>query len=156
MLPDDLENKIINQDWKGLQIKAVEEGRGVFACKDFKKNEPICNYGGIFMNHDCAKKNFLPYDEKCDYLLEINQKFEGEYTKFYLNHDNSTETFGKYLNHSKIHPNLSFKIYSTKNNKLDVIFIAKKKILAGSQLLWDYGKSYSGVNACVKSCSKCP
>ena len=47
--------------------------------------------------------------------------------KFYLNHDASTETFGKYINHSKVHPNLTFKIFIMKDSTLDVIFFAKKK-----------------------------
>ena len=37
VLRDELEDKIVNQNWKGVLIKAVEEGRGVFASKDFKK-----------------------------------------------------------------------------------------------------------------------
>ena len=137
-----------NQAWTGLEIRKVEEGNGVFACVDFKKNDVICNYGGKFLHEKYVKKYLLPFEEKCDYLLELDDNC-------YLNHDSSTSTFGKYINHSKLHPNLNAKIYSTKDSKLDVIFRAKKKIAKGSQLLWNYGKQFSGVKDCVKSCHLC-
>ena len=46
-----MRNKLEKQDWNGLEVKIVNEGKGVFASKDFKKHQPICNYGGIFMNY---------------------------------------------------------------------------------------------------------
>ena len=144
-----------NQDWTGLEIRKVEEGKGVFARIDFKKNQVICNYGGKFLDEKYVKKYLLPFEEKCNYLLEFNEQIDGRFTKLYLNHDSSTETFGKYINHSKLHPNLDIKIYATKDQKLDVIFRAKKKIAKGTELLWNYGRDFSGVNDCVKSCSVC-
>lgn len=154
-IPDEWASKSDKQDWTGLEVLKCAEGKGVFATVDLKKNDVICNYGGHFLNEDYTKKYLLPYEEKCNYLLEMFQKYKGHFQKFYLNHDFSTETFGKYVNHSKLHPNLEFKIYVTEDEKLDVIFIAKKNIAKGSEVLWNYGKSFNGVNDCVKSCSLC-
>ena len=46
-------------------------------------------------------------------------------------------------------------IYATGKNKLDVIFVAKRDITVDEEIVWDYGKNYTGVNACVTSCFKC-
>lgn len=85
----------------------------------------------------------------------MREKHRGNWVKLYLNHDDSTHSMGKYINHSKLHPNLTYKIYATKDLKLDVIFFAKSKIVKGSELLWNYGNQFSGVNDCVQSCKKC-
>lgn len=154
-IPEEWESRLANQDWKGLEIRAVKEGKGVFACDNFKKNEVVCNYGGKFLDEQYAKKYLLPFEEKCNYLLEFNEQIDGCRTKFYLNHDASTQSFGKYINHSKLHPNLDIKIYSTKDKKLDVIFRTTKKISKGTQLVWNYGKNFSGVKDCVDTCLIC-
>ena len=43
----------------------------------------------------------------------------------------------------------------TGKNKLDVIFVAKCDIQVNEEIVWDYGKNYTGVNPCVTSCFKC-
>ena len=47
------------------------------------------------------------------------------------------------------------KIYATGKNKLDVIIVAKRDITVDEEIVWDYGKNYTGVNSCVTSCFKC-
>ena len=47
------------------------------------------------------------------------------------------------------------KIYATGKNKLDVIFVAKCDIRVDEEIVWDYGKNYTGVNPCVTSYFKC-
>ena len=143
------------QEWTGLEICSVPEGKGVFSTVEFKKNYAIYNYGGIFLSEEYAKAFLLPYEEKCNYLLELHERYKRKWVKFYLNHDASTETFGKYINHSKVHPNLTFKIFITKDSTLDVIFFANKKISKGTELLWNYDKQFSGVKDCVNSCVLC-
>ena len=115
------------QEWTGLEICRVPEEKGVFSTVEFKKNYAICNYGGIFLSEKYAKAFLLPSEEKCNYLLELHERYKWKWVQFYLNHDASTETFGKYINHSKVHSNLTFKIFITKDSTLDVIFFAKKK-----------------------------
>ena len=66
---------------------------------------------GIFLSEEYTKAFLLPYEEKCNYILELSERYKQKWVKFYLNH----ETFGKYINHSKVYPNLTFKIFITKD-----------------------------------------
>ena len=99
----------------------------MFSTVEFKKNYAICNYGGIFLSEEYTKAFLLPYEEKCNYLLELHERYKWKWVKFYLNHDASTETFGKYINHLKVHPNLTFKIFVTKIQHWMLYFLQKKK-----------------------------
>lgn len=157
LVPQKWEPMIASQEWKGLEIRSVAEGKGVFATVTFQKNDVICNYGGKFLTEEYAKTFLLPYEEKCNYLVEMRENFQGNWVNFYLNHDSCSTKFffGKYINHSKLHPNLTFKIYVTKDIKLDFLFFAKMRILKGTELVWNYGSNFSGVNSCVNSCKKC-
>lgn len=154
----DVEDKCLSQNWDGLEIRNnLKEGRGVFTKITFKKGTLVCNYGGLNLNAEYANKNLIPFEEKCDYLVELY-----EYTKkktrqyFYLNSNPCEDnTFGQLLNHSSLHPNVVPKVYVTSKGELDIIFYCKRNILLGEQVVWDYGKSYSGVNSCVSSCLKC-
>lgn len=154
-MPDKWAVKCASQSWTGAEIRSVAEGKGIFSTKEFEKNEVVCNYGGKFLSEEYATQHLLPFEEKCNYLIEIQENVNGKLVKFFLNHDESTESIGKYLNHSKLHANLRIRIFATKDNKLDVLFLAKKKICSDVQLLWDYGKSFMGVEDCVKSCQIC-
>ena len=71
----------------------------------------------------------------------------------YLNcNPTGSQTYGQLLNHSSLHPNAITKIYATGKNKLDVIFVAKHDITVDEEIVWGYGKKYTGVNPCVTSC----
>ena len=123
--------------------------------KIIKKDTAVCNYGGHFVKQEFAEEYLLPYEEKCDYLLELEENFKGEWKKFYLNHDEkSCETVGKYLNHSKKHPNLTMRVYADKD-KVEVIFFTLRKIYVNEQLVWNYGPQYNGVWDCVDTCRRC-
>lgn len=154
-LPEKWEEFVHKQSWPGLQIRDVVEGKGVFSTQEFRKGDIICNYGGNFLEEDYVKKYLIPFEEKCTYLLEMHEKFRESWGKFYLNHNDYTKTIGKFINHSKIHDNLKYKIYVRKDGQLDVLFFAKSKIVPNTELLWNYGKTYSGVEDCVDSCKKC-
>lgn len=158
--PKIYKEKCVNQEWPGLSVQTTAEGKGVFAAQNFKKGTVICNYGGLEVSEEYAESKLLPFEKKCNYLVEMNEKHRGIYKKFFLNHNIESEkrvgwTYGKFLNHSKVHPNLEFRVVVTGKDKLDVLFLAKHNICINDQLLWDYGKNYSGVNACVESCKKC-
>lgn len=151
-----MQRRVDAQDWDGLIIREVDEGRGVFVEKEIRKGTVVCNYGGDFLTKEYAEINLLKHPKKCDYLVELKEISHGERKTFYLNHNNNTRfSFGKLLNHSKLHPNLSIKIFETVQNTLDVIFVARRKILQGEQLLWNYGKAFTGVDDCVSDCSRC-
>lgn len=155
LMPEKYVLKCERQTWRGVEIRDVTEGRGLFATKEFSKDSIVCNYGGHFVTEEDAREKLIPFQDKCDYLLEFIVRVERKTLKFYRNHDESTHTLGKFINHSSLHPNLTTRTYETRVNQLDVLFIAKKKIPKDSELLWDYGNSYTGVNNCVNSCSIC-
>ena len=74
----------------------------------------------------------------------------------YLNcHLTGSKTYGQLLNHSSLHSNAVTKIYATGKNQLDIIFVAKCDIRVGEEIVWDYGKNYTGLNPCVTLCFKC-
>lgn len=157
LCPAFYKKKCSNQHWPGLSIKAAgkNEGRGVFATQSFRKGTVICNYGGVDVTEEDAESMLLPFEDKCDYLVELVENYKGTTKRFFLNHTEESETYGKLLNHSKLHPNLNVKVVVTRENRLDILFLAKHKISVNDQLVWDYGDSYSGVRPCVESCRKC-
>ena len=117
------------------------------------KKTPLCNYGGVLVTRNYAEKYLLPFEDKCDYVYETT---DDGIKQFYLNcHPTGSKTFGQLLNHSSLHPNAITKIYTIGKNKLDVIFVAKRDVRVDEEIVWDYGKNYTGVNPCVTSCFKC-
>ena len=104
-----------------------------------------------------AEKHMLPYEEQCNYLVELREKTcDGASVKVFVNFDPGKEkTFGQLLNHSSVHANVEPKIYLSESNKLDILFRAKRKIKEDEEIVWDYGSNFSGVNNCVSSCIKC-
>ena len=157
VLPENLLRKCRNQDWSGLQIwSGLVEGNGVFAQEHFVKNTPLCNYGGVQLTSNYAEKHLLPFEDKCDYVLELREMTDNGIKHIYLNcNPTGSKTYGQLLNHSSLHPYAVMKIYATGKNKLDVIFVAKRDITVDEEIVWDYGKNYTGVNPCVTSCFKC-
>ena len=156
IIPSELKKRCQVQSWEGLKLKTgLKEGKGVVAGKVILKCTAVCNYGGHFIQQEYAEKNLLPFEKKCNFLLEMNENYKGKNIKFYLNHDeNSPETFGKYLNHSKKHPNVKMRVY-VDGDKLEVIFFTTKKVDIGEQLVWNYGSKYQGVGECVENCKIC-
>ena len=72
VLPENLMRKCGNQDWSDLQIRSgLMEGNGVFAQEHFVKNTLLCNYGGVQGTRNYAEKYLLPFEDKCDYVLEL-------------------------------------------------------------------------------------
>ena len=127
VLPENLMRKCGNQDGSGLQIRyGLMEGNGVFSQKLFVKNTPLCNYGGVQVTSNYAEKYLLPFEDKCDYVIEICETTNDGIKHIYQNcHPTGSKTYGQLLNHSSLHSNAITKIYTTGKNRLDVIFVAK-------------------------------
>ena len=123
----------------------LRNGVGVFAKIDICFTNYICQYGGVEINSQQA--SLLESDKNSDFLLVVGDGKE----RFHLNHnEETTENFGKYINHSSKHPNLFYKI--GRNNKKEVRFYAKKFIPKGTQLVYNYGKHYQRLRPCVDTC----
>ena len=158
VMPKNLHEQCKKQSWTKIKIvEGLPEGKGVFAISDIEKGTYVCNYGGIFLSFRYCEKNLLPFDDKCNYLVEMKENVNGKWEKVFLNHDeNTVETFGKFLNHSHIHPNVKCKIFAIDEDKIiDILFKALRDVKKGEQIVWDYGPNFSGVDRCVKSCSRC-
>ena len=116
----------------------------------------MCNYGGVQVTKKYAEKYLLPFEDKCNFVVKLCETTEDGMKLFYLNcHPTESKTFGQLLNHSSLHPNVVTKICTTGKNKLAVIFVARRDIKVDEEIIWDYGKNYTGVNPCVTSCLKC-
>lgn len=157
ILPDELQEKCLKQDWCGIEIRSgLKEGRGVFAKKAIKKNTPLCNYGGVQVSRSYAEKYLLPDDDKCNYLVELLETTSHGMELFYINCDSKKDkTYGQLINHSSLHPNATPRTFAIAKGKLEIIFCSQRDIKSGEEIVWDYGKSYNGVEPCVDSCIKC-
>ena len=157
-IPDEYREKCAFQSWEGVKVVPVlAEGRGFFSMKTFSRGSFICNYGGLNVTESYAEKHMLPFDNKCNYLVELREKTcDGASVKVFINFDPDKEkTFRQLLNHLFVHANAELKIYLSKSNKLDILFRAKRKIKEDEEIVWDYRSNFSGVNNCVSSCIKC-
>ena len=157
ILTEEFCQKYINQDWNRLEIRSrLKEGHSVFVKRVFRKDEYLCNYGGVMVSKVDAQQNLLPYDEKCNYLVELWEETCHGPDTFYINYNSSKQkTYGQLINHSLEHPNATMWTYAVSINVLDLMFSANRTINPGEQITWNYGKKYSGVNPCVDSCQKC-
>ena len=117
----------------------------------------MCNYGGVQLTSNYTEKHLLPFEDKCDYVLELCEMTDNGIKHIYLNCNPTTgsKTYGQLLNHSSLHPDAVMKIHATGKNKLDVIFVAKCDIKVDEEIVWDYGKNCTSVNPCVPLCFKC-
>ncbi|MBI3671776.1 SET domain-containing protein [Candidatus Azambacteria bacterium] len=105
-----------------FKVKRSRSGLGLFAEDDIKKGDFIIEYTGKIISHDEAN------EKGGKYLFEINSKrtIDGS----------GRENKARYINHS-CRPNCEVEI------KKDRVFVyAKKKIKAGEELSYDYGKEY--------------
>ena len=108
-IPDEYRENCAFQSWGGVKVvPGLAGGRGVFSTKNFSRGSFICNYGGLNVPESYAEKHMLPYDDECDYLVELREKTcDGAFVKVFVNFDpGKDKTFGQLLNHSSVHPNV--------------------------------------------------
>ena len=73
--------------------KLVWSSNSVWACgrewcfctRTFFKNRPLCNYGGVQLTSNYAEKHLLPFEDKCDYVLELREMTDNGIKHIYLN-----------------------------------------------------------------------
>lgn len=109
-------------------------GLGLFAERDFKKDEFIIEYTGELIPTKVAD------ERNSKYLFTLNSRWVVDGA--------SRKNFGRYLNHS-CRPNCEAEISGRK-----IIIRAKKKIKTGEELVYDYGKEYFDEYIKPKGC-KC-
>ena len=129
-------NKYEIEDW-GLKVRKSSAGLGLFATKDIPKGVCLIEYFGRVISEE------EQYSSRSKYLFEINSKItiDGQ----------ARENIARYINHS-CRPNSEVEIKKGK-----VYIFSMKKIKAGEEICYDYGKEY--FNEHIKKggcrCEKC-
>jgi len=124
-------NKYQIEDW-GLKVKKSSAGLGLFATKDIPKGVCMIEYFGRELSE--AEQ----YTSRSKYLFEINSKITID--------GGMRENTARYINHS-CKPNSEVEI---KNKK--VFIFSKRKIKAGEELCYDYGKEYFNEHIKKRGC----
>jgi uncharacterized protein len=121
------------QDW-GLRVKKSSAGLGLFATKDIPKGVCLIEYFGRFLEKG------EEYTSKSKYLFEVNSRITIDGT--------DRKNIARYINHS-CRPNSEVEIH-----KKRVYVFSKRKISAGEEINYDYGKEYVDEHIKPKGC-KC-
>ena len=109
MQVDELSMRVQSQDWEGLTVVDGLEarGRGVVATKEFKVTEVVCDYGGELRNYRDGK---LVYENSAENQMGFMFLFTFKGHKYWRDATTETEGFGRLINHSKCHANVSIAV----------------------------------------------
>ena len=120
-----------------VTVKRSKTGLGLFALNDIKKGSKIIQYTGIKIPRDDLSRH------KGRYLFTLNDKWTID--------GRSRDNIARYANHS-CRPNAD-----TITTARTIWIIAKRKIRAGEEITYNYGKEYFNQfikpNGC--KCVKC-
>ena len=131
-IPDEYREKCAFQSWEGVKVvPGLAEGRGVFSTKTFSRGSFICNYCGLNVTESYAEKHMLPFDDECNYLVELREKTcDGASVKVFINFDpGKKKTFGHLLNHLSVHVNVEPKIYICPSQTNWIFYLGPKERL---------------------------
>ncbi len=109
---------------QGVKVKRSQAGLGLFAEQVFKKGQRIIEYTGERITADEANRRGGRY------LFELNDKWTLD--------GKSREHTARYINHS-----CAPSAYAELNRaETRVFIIAKRNIVPGEEITYDYGKEY--------------
>jgi SET domain-containing protein len=120
---------------KKFLVKRGLNGLGLYANTDFKKGEKILEYVGEIISVDEADRRGGKY------LFELDEKWTID--------GKSRENIARYINHSCV-PNCETEVDGKR-----VFVYTIKKVTAGEELAYDYGKEYFKEYIEPKGC-RCP
>lgn len=138
-----MNDQATDQYARNVEIKFVDDhmGDGLFALKEFKKNEVVGQYSGrisLLPSSDLREDGNVTGRDVMEYVFEfpdtpfcaygVDAATDGNFTRF-INHATGKEA------------NLS-SVEFFYDGMCRVIFIADKHISAGSQFFYDYGDNY--------------
>ncbi len=127
-----------HEDWDSICLKRNKiEGIWVYSKKIVVKGSVVCNYGGYVISNEDAEKAMNQYCIS-KFLLEVKSGWK----TIYLNHTDKSFSFGKYLNHSQLYPNLKHEIVISASGNVDVLFykkILKLALIWHSTMAWHIG-----------------
>jgi SET domain-containing protein len=122
--------KMLNTTY--YKVKKAKAGLGLFARKEIRKGECVIEYVGTMLTADQANQ------KGGQYLFEINTRRTIDGT--------TRKNTARYVNHSCA-PNAEAIIEGSQ-----VFIYAKKKILLGEEITYDYGKEFFNTYIKPKEC----
>ena len=144
-------NRVETNHWPGLEIVPDGMGgEGVFMTKFVRKGTVLCNYGGILLDAEMAEEDYKKEETKFLFEFEI-----GDIHLFFNHYNSSTKTFGCMMNHSRIHPNVTSKLFQSPSGEPIVLHLATRDIMRTEELVHNYGTSYGNIPDCTESCIQC-
>ena len=130
--------KIVSMCQDGLTIRDFPmKGRGIVAVKKFKSGEFVTEYRGDLIDMSEAK---IREEILASQNIEVSYMyyFQHNNASFCIDATNESESLGRLINHSRMHPNLTTRL-KVVCGKPRLVFFAKKDIAEGTELLYDYG-----------------
>ena len=150
-----IEMCVLTNDFPLVQVReGLPEGKGLFSKTDIPRYTFLCNYGGTLLSKQEGADYMDRGGDFC-YLYEFSFEKNGRSSTFFYNHTGQTISLGKFINHSRRHANALPRVFFRYDAKPEIMFISLRKIAAGEEIIFDYGRLYKGVNNCVSSCPKC-
>jgi len=122
----------------GVEVAFIEnKGRGIKAVRDFAKGEFVVEYAGDLIDIGTAK------DLEAKYSMDTSKGcymyyFKHKGKQYCIDATSESGRYGRLLNHSKITPNCVTKVVMLGDTPR-LILVAKNDIVAGTELLYDYG-----------------
>eukprot|EP00092_Neocalanus_flemingeri_P037403 GFUD01040728.1.p1 GENE.GFUD01040728.1~~GFUD01040728.1.p1 ORF type:complete len:535 (+),score=170.00 GFUD01040728.1:281-1885(+) len=122
----------------GIEVAIIEnKGRGIMAVRDFSKGEFVVEYAGDLIDIGTAK------DLEAKYSMDTSKGcymyyFKHKGKQYCIDATGESGRFGRLLNHSRVTPNCVTKVVMLGETPR-LILVAKQDIIAGTELLYDYG-----------------
>jgi SET domain-containing protein len=117
-------SKTISKISDGVSVKRSSAGLGLFATKEFKHGDVIIEYTGEHISHEEADRRLGKYH----FVLSEEVVIDGSGRK----------NIARYVNHA-CKPNAEAEI---DEDAEQINILARKKILPGEEITYDYGKEY--------------
>lgn len=130
---------LANEDTNlGVEVAFIEnKGRGIKAVRDFSKGEFVVEYAGDLIDIGTAK------DLEAKYSMDTSKGcymyyFKHKGKQYCIDATGESGRYGRLLNHSRVSPNCMTKVIMLGDTPR-LILVAKSDIVAGTELLYDYG-----------------
>ncbi len=134
-----LKSKILHKCEEGIKVVHSEvKGRGIFSTKSFVRGEFVVEYLGQLIEGNEGKRRNIEYakDVRIGSYLYY---FKSRSIAYCVDATAESIHLGRLANHSKKNANLQPKVVEI-DDIPHLIFLAKKDIKCGEELLFDYGE----------------